>query len=351
MGSIVLKGCTSSQTVSQTSTSPSGASSQAAGVEDEATLYEAAKKEGKVVMYTPLTTQEILGEVGKAFTAKYPGIDFEGTRLSSQVLFQKVNQELQAGLRIVDVVVSGDISHSMKLKEQGQFIQYTPANKERVMAQYRNLDPDNYYHLAGFVPIVLAYNTQKMTAAEAPKSWKDLLQDKYKDKISTGSPAVSGVLGVWALSMQQKYGWDEYMVKFSQLNPLLGRSLADVVPVIATGDRSIAIAPLPITLDRKAKGDPIEIIYPTDGTIMPPCTGGILKTAAHPNAAKLLMNFLGSKEYWDLVGEYYEYPIRDDGSLKGLQSLDAVQAYTPKSEDIRDQAPEIIKKWRDLFGV
>jgi len=326
------------------------ASQPAVAAEDEAALYEAAKKEGKVVLYTVFFTQEIVDEIGQAFTKKYPGISFEGTRQTASTLFQKLNQELQSGLKVTDVFATTDISQIIQLKQQQQLLQYKPLGKENLLKAYANLDPQNFYQTGALIPLIIAYNSKKLAAADIPKSWLDLIKDKYKDQMATGSGAASGQVGTWALAMQQKYGWDEYIEKFNKLNPKLGRSINDVIPVLVSGERPLGIATQGQTLTRKAQGDPLEAVYPTDGTVVVVGPIGILKDAPHPNASKLFLNFMLSKEYSELVAKYYEQPLRGDVKIQGAKTVSEIKAITPTPEEIQKGIPDIIKKWRNTFG-
>lgn len=343
LGAIALKGCAAqpTDTAQQTTIAPT----------DENALYEAAKKEGKLALYTVFFTQDITNEIGAAFTKKYPGIAFEGTRNTASTIFQKVTQEVQAGLKVTDVFGTTDIGQMMQLKAQNQLLQYESAGKEGLLEQYRNLDPDNFYQSGAYIPIVIAYNTQKMTAADAPKSWKDLFQDKYNGMISTGSGAASGQVGTWAMAMEQKYGWDASIGKLSKLNPKLGRSINDVMPDLVSGERALGIATLGQALTRKAKGDPIEAIYPTDGAVVVIGPYGILKDSPHPHAARLFMNFLTSKEYSELAAKYFEQPLRGDVSIAGGKTLSEMTAISFKPEEVQQGIPQVIQKWRTDFGA
>lgn len=350
-GSILLKGCQPAPQGGGNLTSPAGSPASEIAPTDEKGLYEAAKKEGKLVLYTVFFTQEIVDEIGKAFTNKYPGIAFEGTRQTASTLFQKINQEIQSGLKVTDIFGTTDISQMIQLKQQGKLLQYEPAGKKDILEAYRNLDPENFYQTGALIPLIIAYNSQKVTGADVPKSWQELVQDKYKDKLATGSGAASGQVGTWALAMQKKYGWDEYIGKFNQLNPKLGRSINDVIPVLVSGERGLGVATLGQTLTRKAQGDPLDVVYPSDGTVVVVGPNGILKDAPHPNAAKLFMNFITSKEYSELVAKYYEQPLRGDVKIKEAKTVSEIQSLVPTPTEIQQGIPEIINKWRNTFGA
>jgi iron(III) transport system substrate-binding protein len=344
MGAIALKGCTSSPTTNAEATTPIAAT-------DEAGLYEAARKEGKLVVYSVFFTQDILNEIGAAFTAKYPGITFEGTRNSASDLFQKITQEIQAGLKVTDVFGTTDIGQMMQLKTQNQLLQYEPADKSAIVSAYRNLDPENFYQPGAFIPLIIAYNKQKLTAANLPKSWRDMTLDRYKNAIATGSGAASGQVGTWALAMQNLYGWDDYFGKFNGLNPKLGRSINDVMPVLVSGERALGVSTLGQALTRKSKGDPIDVVYPEEGAVVVVGPYGILKNSPHPHAARLFMNFLMGEEYSKLVAKYYEQPLRTNISISGGKTISEMKTISFTPDEVQKGLPDIISKWRNKFGA
>ncbi|MGK7917587.1 MAG: ABC transporter substrate-binding protein [Prochloraceae cyanobacterium] len=318
--------------------------------QDETALYEAAKKEGELVVYMVYFTQEILNEIGAAFTAKYPGIEFKGTRNTASTIFQKLERESMAGLNLADIFATSDVGQMLQYKEEQKLLQYKPAGKDNIIEKYRDFDPDNFYQVGALLPLIIAYNSKLISPPNTPNSWKEFIDNKYKNKIATGSGAASGQVGVWAVSMQQIYGWD-YIVKFNSLNPKLGRSINTVVPTLVSGERALGVSTIGQTITRKALGDPLDVIYPEEGAITPVAPIAILKKAPHPNAAKLFMNFLTSKEYSQVVARYYEQPLRFDVEVSGAKSVANIKTYTPTPMEINQNILEVKRKWRDLFGA
>lgn len=354
LATVALNSCTSSPSATNQAQSPTPALSRVqavSSVNDEATLYKAAKQEGKLVYYTVFFNQNVVNEISAAFTKKYPGVQFEGTRKVAGTLFQQLTQEMQAGVRNCDVFATTDIGQMMQLNQQEKLLPYEPAGKENMRAEFRNLNPQNFYQTGALIPIIIGYNTQKLKPEEAPKSWKDLLNPQFKDKIATGSGVSSGQVGTWALAMEQKFSWDNYFPQFNELNPKLGRSINDAVTDIVSGERALGIVTLGQTLTAKAKGNPVDVVYPAEGAVVLVGPVGILKDAPHPNAAKLFMNFLMSKEYSQLVAKYFEQPLRSDVTVKGAKPLKEMNPIIPTPEQIKAGLPEIRKKWRDKFGA
>lgn len=150
--------------------------------------------------------------------------------------------------------------------------------------------------------------------------------------------------------MKQKYGWD-YLKQFNQLNPQLSRSINDVVPALVAKERAIDATTVGQVLTRKSMGDPLEVIYPEDEAVVLVAPIAILKDAPHPNAAKLFLNFLNSREYSETITKYFEQPIHAEVELPGAKSLAQVSTYTPKPEEVSADIPQIKEDWREEFGT
>ena len=353
IGAIILNSCSQEQQATNNNSTGQDdlVSNNSENYEpEEQALYEAAQAEGKLTWYCVYFNQEIVDEIGKAFTAKYPGIEFEGARNTASNLFQKLSIESDSGLKIADVYATTDFSQMLQLKQEDRLMQYQPTGTSDIIEKYQSLDPDNYYQVGATLPIIIGYNSEMLGEGELPTAWKDLTDKKYQDKIATGSAASSGQVGTWALSMQQKYNWD-YMQQFNQLNPQLSRSINDVVPALASGERALGATTVGQVLTEKAAGNPLEVVYPEDGTVVVVAPIAILKDAPHPNAAKLFLNFVNSPEYSEVISKFYEQPINQQVELPGGKSLSEVETYTPKPEEIEQEIPLVKEKWSQEFGA
>src|SRR5690606_41578171 len=150
------------------------------------------------------------------------------------------------------------------LKEEGQLMEYRPENAEKIYDAYKDIDPDNTYHVTAAGLVLITYNTKEVSEEEAPKNWTDLLDPKWKDKVSVGHPSYSGYVGTWVVAMRKLYGWD-FFEKLEENNPQIGRSINDTVTMLNSGERTVAAGPAATTLRSAARGNPIAVIYPTDG--------------------------------------------------------------------------------------
>jgi iron(III) transport system substrate-binding protein len=315
-------------------------------------LYELAKKEGEVNWYTTHSNDATAQALGRDFAAAFPGIKANVVRTTAQVAYQRLTQEQKAGAMQVDVFSSTDIGHYVALKEKGLLEKYAPDNAGRLIEVYRNYDPDGYYTVTSAGLIAIGYNTAKLKEADAPKNWPDLLDAKWKDKIALGHPGFSGYVGTWVVTMKKLYGWD-FFEKLAKNNPQIGRSINDTVTMLNAGERIVAgSGPVGTVMESAGKGNPIALIYPTDGAVLINAPSGIPKGVRHPNAAKLFMEYLLSSEASQIWVEHFNESMRPEVKpLSGAKSAADVKTIHPTVEEITKGVPEVIRQWRDTYGV
>jgi iron(III) transport system substrate-binding protein len=272
-------------------------------------------------------------------------------RTTAQVAFQRLTQDLKSGVAECDVFSSTDIGHFVRLKPQGVFLKWTPPNAANVIERFKGLDPDGTYFTTSAGLVLLTYNKEKVKEADAPKKWTDLLDPKWKDQVSVGHPGYSGYVGTWVVLMRKLYGWD-FFEKLAKNNPQIGRSINDTVTMLNSGERSVAAGPDGATLESAHRGNPLAVNYPTDGALLMISPSAVMKNSKRPNAAKLLMNFLMSKEAMQvIVDNFGDSIVAGVGPAPGGKPLDQVKTIRPTNEEITKGIPEVIKQWRETFGV
>jgi iron(III) transport system substrate-binding protein len=311
---------------------------------------EAAKKEGKVVWYTSLVLPSA-EKVAKLFEAAYPAIKVEVHRTGSQRILQKLMQELQANIKNADVVHTSDAGHFVLLKEKKLLMHYTPAGVDKFPAGFK--DRDGYYYGLRATVNVIAYNTKIVSAAEAPKSWKELLDAKWKGKLVTAHPGYSGVIATHVLALANHYGWD-YFKQLAQNRAMIVQSAADPSAVVASGERPVAVNGGDYSAYQlKKKGSPIEIVYPKDGVPLVVSPTAITVFAPHPNAAKLFTDFTFTKDVQQVMadseGLYTGHPeVKYPADKPKLGELKLLQV-DPEELDKRNE--EIKKRFVEFFGA
>lgn len=311
---------------------------------------EAARKEGKVVWYTSLalTSSE---KVAKLFETAYPGVKVEVHRTGSQRILQRMMQELQAGIKNVDVVHTSDAGHYVLLKEKKLLMRYTPAGVDAFGAGFK--DKDGYHYGLRATVNVIAYNTKALSPAEAPRTWKDLLDPKWRGRLVTAHPGYSGVIATHVLALVHLHGWD-YFKALAQNKPMLVQSAVDPSGVVASGERPVAVDGGDYTFYQvKKKGNPVEIVYPKEGVPLVVSPSAITSFAPHPNAARLFTDFIFSREIQQMLadteGLYSGHPQvtypSDKPRLSDLKVL-AVDA-----EELEKRNEEIKTRFVEFFGA
>jgi iron(III) transport system substrate-binding protein len=318
----------------------------------EQQLYDAAKKEKQFTVYTAHYDTETIADLCMAFDRKYPGVKCNFVRTTAQVAFQRFQQDQQAKLAVASVFSSTDVSHYPDLKKRGLLMAYQPHNLARMVDSLKQYnDKDNNYWVTAAALVVIAYNNSLVAEKDAPKNWTDLLDPKWKDKVSIGHPAFSGYVGTWTVLMRKLYGWD-YFEKLEKNKPQIGRSINDTVTMLNSKERWVAAGPEATTLLSRDKGNPLSVIYPTDGTLLMVSPTGIPKNAPAPNAAKLFVEFLLDKEAAEVqVKNHSLSVIKGIKPAVGAKPLEQIKVIRPTEEEITKGIPEVKEKFRDTFGV
>jgi len=311
---------------------------------------EAARKEGKVVWYTSLVLPSA-ERVAKLFETAYPDVKVEVHRTGSQRILQRVMQELQANIKNVDVVHTSDAGHYVLLKEKKLLAKYTPAGVDSFPAGFK--DKDGYYYGLRATVNAITYNTKMVSAAEAPKTWKDLLDPKWKGKMVTAHPGYSGVIATHVLALVHLHGWD-YFKQLAQNQLMLVQSANDPSTVVASGERVVAANGGDYSAYQlKKKGNPIEIVYPKEGVPLVVSPTAITSFAPHPNAARLFTDFTFTREVQQVMadseGLYTGHPEVTYPPDK--PKLNELKLLTVTPEELEKRNEELKKRFVEFFGA
>ena len=310
----------------------------------------AARKEGKVVWYTSLALPSA-EKVAKLFEAAYPGIKVEVHRTGSQRILQRVMQELSANIKNVDVIHTSDAGHYVLLKDKKLLMKYTPAGAEALAPGFK--DREGYYYGLRATVNVIAYNTKIVTAADAPKTWKDLLAPRWKGKMVTAHPGYSGVIATHVLALLPSLGWD-YFKQLGQQSVMIVQSAVDPSGVVASGERPVAVNGGDYTFYQvKKQGNPVEIVYPKEGVPLVVSPTAIAAFAPHPNAAKLFTDFTFTRELQQVLadseGLYTGHPsVTYPADKPKLTDLKLLQV---DPEELEKRNEEIKKRFVEFFGA
>src|SRR6202040_763969 len=227
-------------------------------------LIEAALKEGQVIHYTS-TDLPVAEKLAKAFEAKYPGITVRVERTGAERVFQRIGQEYASNIRAVDVVNSSDAAHFILWKRDGMLAPYVPEDVAKFYPS-EHKDADGQFASWRIWLSIIAYNTNMVKAEEAPKSFADLLDPKWKGKIVKAHPGYSGTIMTATFEQVRALGWD-YFDKLSQQRVMQVQSATEPPKKLALGERPVmADGSEYVMFDLQSSGNPVAIVYPTEGT-------------------------------------------------------------------------------------
>ena len=345
----VLKGTTALAAAS-TFASPIRAQAPAAAAIDQK-LIDAAKKEGKVVWYTAVDLP-VAEKVARAFEAKYPGVAVRVERSGAERVFQRIGQEYSSNIHAVDIVNSSDAAHFIVWKRDGVLAPYVPEDvAKHFPAEHK--DPDGMFASFRLWGCVVGYNTNMVKKEEAPKSFADLLDPKWSGKMVKAHPGYSGTIMTATFQITRDIGWD-YLEKLAKQKIMQVQSSTDPPKKLALGERAVMADGNEYNMfQEKEKGNPVEIVYPTEGTPLIVGPNAIFKNAPNPNAARLFQSYCFTPEAQQL--------IIDVGGLRSVHPQAKEKAGRTPIKDIKwmkddaagveKSAEEIKARYTKIFGV
>jgi iron(III) transport system substrate-binding protein len=260
------------------------------GADEWKKVVDAAKKEGKVVIYNGAVGTPTLPKIAAAFEARY-GIRVELLEARASELRERIRTEQAAGKVLGDVSHNGSTTTALQLAE-GTFQPHGALPSQGKVAAPFAVDEIRVPIYV--IPYGILVNTDMVKPAEEPKTWKDLLDPRWKGKILADDMRALGGGAVFFMVTFQKFG-REYQEKLAAQEPHMNRELRGNYRRVARGEYPVyAPFTLPDVFD--VKGLPLKAIIPPEGVPYVRFDGAVLKGAPHPNAARLLMDFFLTEE-------------------------------------------------------
>ena len=278
----------------------------------EQKILDGARKEGQVVLYSAAIVNQALRPLADAFMKKYPFAKVSFWRGDTEEIIAKLSAEARAGNVVADVAEGtgvGDLAVDTGLTQPF----YTPMT-EAMPERYR--DPQGRWAYTRVSYFGIAYNTRLIPPADAPKSYDDLLDPRWRGKLAWRIGTASGTpLFISTLRLARgEDGAKAYLQKLAQQKVINfgSGSARTLVDRVIAGEFPIALnifAHHPLI--SKTKGAPVDSrlmdpVPTTAGTLVIP------KGIRHPNAALLLADFVMSKEGQQILADAEYFPVRSD---------------------------------------
>jgi iron(III) transport system substrate-binding protein len=333
-----------------------------------ARIVEAAKREGQISLLGQ-TGEPVSEALAEAFQRAYPDIKVDYNGMIGAQMVTKILNERAAGLYSVDVVVHGTTSVINGLLPESAIDPIAPAlvGPDADPTKFRGgafefADEEGKYALLflGGLKIPLVYNPG-MVRPDEITSYRDLLDPKFKGKIAMLDPRIAGAGLASSIFMYTSpdLGKD-YMAALFKQDIVITKDDRQLTDWIARGQYSIGLASNDFTaLDMKARGVPIESLPAhavKEGTYVTAAWGSValLNRAPHPNAARVYLNWLLSKEGQEGVAQAAGYPSRrldtsKSGLREGVIPRPDVEYRDLSKERYIQQQEEVVRYMRSLI--
>jgi iron(III) transport system substrate-binding protein len=304
-------------------------------------LIEGAKKEGSLVWYTSASIEDAKA-MFLVFNKKYPFIKTDFFRAGSARLFNRILNESRAGKVLFDLIaVRGLETH--QLVKAGFLQPYVSPESPAYPAGFK--DPKGYWVDYFDAYNVIGYNTKLVARDQAPKSWEDLLDPKWKGKIALDEENYS-----WYGAMTQKWGKEKtqrYMRGLAKQDIQLRSGQTLIAQLMAAGEFSVAMVLAHRIEKMKEQGAPVEWVTTLDPITVSLHPIGVAAKAPHPNAAKLFIDFILSKEGQQLLLSIERTPARPGIDTK--MEARKLKLY-PIPPELGERYDQFQKEFREIFG-
>jgi iron(III) transport system substrate-binding protein len=301
-----------------------------------ANWYEAAKDEKQLLWYTSLNVEDA-EKITAPFAKKYPGVEVTINRQSANSVLQKVLTERRAGKDIADIVMVG-AEYLDLLQNRGYFQKYSSTEWKAEKGEFWT---------AAYLSVhSIAFNKNLISADGAPRRYQDLLQERWRGKVAVnlGNPT-------WIYSMLDFFGKKNgmnFLKKLAASNPRAFRGTTLLMQNVVAGDTEVGVA---LNYDGVMsfvhKKAPVAISMIQDPLYADVHGIAVLGNTPRPNAARLFVDFIVSKEAQAILADLDKTAVRDDVPLKYQIDRKTLRIVGPKA---RAKVEEYDKMMVDLFA-
>ena len=314
-------------------------------------LVEAAKKEGKLAFYTAMDLP-FAERLAKTFGETYPGITVRVERSGAERVFTRIGQEYGSNIHAVDVVNTSDQAHCIVWKRYGWLAPYLP---EEVAKHFdpKYYDPDGMHVTTRVLISPIGYNTNLVKKEEAPKSFADLLNPRWAGKMVKAHPAYSGTIMNSTFQIARDMGWD-YFEKLAQQRVMQVQSATDTPKKISLGERAVMVDGAGyLVIRNKEENQPVEIVYPEEGTPLATSPSAVFKAAPNPNAARLFQSWMHAREAQQILVDWARQysPHQQTVEKPGVRKLSDIKLMKEDAEAVEKGSEEIKTRYAQIFKV
>jgi iron(III) transport system substrate-binding protein len=308
-------------------------------------LVEGAKKEKKLVFYTTMDLPQCI-EVVRDFAQKYPFLDLELHPLQAETLVQRVQNEARNGVSTWDVLLGGGGSFQ-PLFEANLIVSYHSPQREAVSDALN--DSAGFWSGYYINPYVLGYSTTLVNQADIPRSYDDLLAPRWKgNRIAIDSTAHGLLRGLRAAWGEEKAV--AYLKRLAEQEPVMAPASIMAVDSLHTGKVAMVIARAPVIQGYKKKLQSLIDWVFLEPTVAQIDAVMLSAQSPHPNAARLFVDFVLSKEGQNALAGIQQIPVRRDMEPRS-KTISEGHKWFVERPDKHVNFRETVKLFREIFGL
>jgi iron(III) transport system substrate-binding protein len=307
--------------------------------------FEGAKKEGKLVFYTTMDLPQNI-EVVRDFAQKYPFLKLELLPLGAETLVKRIQDTAHSTISNWDILLGGG-SAFQPLLAANLLVSYLSPQREAISEPLN--DTEGYWSGYHINPFVLGYSTTLVKQEEIPKTYDELLEPRWKgNRIAIDSTA-HGLLRGLAVA------WGEekavaYLKQLAEQQPVMASVSIMAVDSVHTGDVAMVIARAPVIQGYKKKlQSPIDWIS-LEPTVAQIDAVMLSARSPHPNAARLFVDFVLSKEGQSSLSGVQQIPVRRDMPPHS-SAMERAHRWFVERPDQYGDFHRTVRLFRDIFGL
>jgi iron(III) transport system substrate-binding protein len=209
--------------------------------------------------------KDTITEITPLLEKAFPGVAFKFYQAGSEDVAAKVNGELMAKALQADVIISSDRFWYEELADKELLHAYSPKGSEKISPEFNH--PKNFYTTVAIPVMVLAYNSEVIKAEDAPKSFREMTDPKWKGKFTIGSPLASGTNFTTIAMLLNNYGW-EFIDGLRKNDTISDGGNSAVIQKMQSKERPIGWVLLENLLRFQDTDKRLQAIFPEDGVII-----------------------------------------------------------------------------------
>ncbi|AEI44038.1 ABC transporter substrate-binding protein [Paenibacillus mucilaginosus] len=324
-----------------------GASAPAAGAGTQESAAASGTLSGTLNFYTSQPEEDVTKLVA-AFQGKYPDVRVAPFRSGTEEVIAKVQAEKQAGKVQADLLLLADSVTFESLKRQDLLAAYQSPEAAKLPPGYA--DGDGAYTGTKIIATVLAVHTGKVKTV--PASWKALTAPENKNAAVMPSPLYSGAAAynIGVFTRTEGFGWD-YLRSLKEGGMTVVKGNGAVLKSVASGEKSMAMVVDYLVAREKAKGSPVDLVYPSEGVPVITEPIAIVKNSPNRKLAEAFVDFVLSEEGQTLASKLGYTPLREGvPAPQGLKALKDIKVLSASPAELVEAREADKKQFTEVFG-